>query len=216
MISGTIAYYSREDHGLPGFTACLARLIAQHPGAHQIPVLGDDIAQARNQAIGEMRGDWIWFVDFNMLFAPDTIQRLLCASVDVCQVHSLLRHPPHPPVLYTENATTREAVAVGKPRLVEVQACGAEGTLYKRKCFDVVPAPWFEGPPGAEGLTFAKKLRAAGLTLHVDLSTIVGNITPVGVWPVWKPEVGEWGVRYELMTGHSVLLPAAERPQVLV
>lgn len=205
MTSGTIAYCSREDQIYPTFAACLARLAQRHPDAKIVQMVSNDIADARNKAVLQAEGDWIWFIDTDMLFAPNTIERLLAHGVDLVQVHCLKRHPPHEPIVWEDSAVDLSGAPRGRPRLIEVQSLGAGGTLYRKRVFEAIRGPWFEGILGREDTCFAEKAKAAGFQLFVDLATPVGHTTPVVVWPDYKN--GEWQVRYDAMNGQSIWMP---------
>lgn len=204
-MSGTIAYCSREDHAPPMFATCLTRLAQRHPDAKILHLIGNDIADQRNKAVLQAEGDWLWFIDTDMIFAPETLERLLAHEVDLVQVLCMMRHPPHVPLLYENSEFERSLAPSGSPRLVEVKSLGAGGTLYRKTLFETIPAPWFEGIIGMEDTNFAQKARKAGFKLYVDLATPVGHLTPMIVWPHYQE--GIWTVRYDAMNGQSVVLP---------
>lgn len=213
MASGTIAYCSRELDGYPTFAAHLARLCQRHPDAKLVQMVGNDIADNRNKAVMAAEGDWVWFIDVDMLFAPETLDRLLAHDVDVVQVLCLKRHPPHEPILWEHSPTEPNAIPIGRPRLVEVQSLGAGGTLYRRRVFEAMKGPWFEGILGLEDTCFAQKVRTAGFKLFVDMATPVGHTTPMVVWPVY--EGGQWAIRYDAMNGQSLTLPTLAQPRII-
>lgn len=196
---GTIAYCSREDHAPPMFAACLTRLAQRHPDAQILHIISNDIADARNTAVLQAKGDWIWFIDTDMLFAPTTLERLIAHNVDAVQVLCLKRHPPHIPLVWEHSAVAPNAELVGPPRLVPTKSLGAGGTLYRRYVFEKIPGPWFEGILGLEDTAFAQKLIAAGFSTYVDYATPVRHLTPIAVSPVYVD--GRWVVRYEAMNG---------------
>lgn len=214
--SGTIVYCSREDHSPPQFAACLARLAQQHQDADILHIIGNDIADSRNQAVMQARGEWVWFIDTDMLFAPTTLKRLIDTGKDVIQVLCLMRHPPNEPLLYLRSDTQREAGLSGPPRVVEVQSLGAGGTLYRKAAFEAMPGPWFEGVIGREDTSFAQKLREAGFALHVDLSTPVVHLTPMGVRPKYDGCTGTWAVEYVATNGIGITVPFAKSSPPLV
>jgi len=205
-VSGTIAYCSREDQIYPAFAAYLARLAQKHPLAKIIHIVSNDIADARNQAVLQCEGDWVWFIDCDMAFSPDTLKRLLAHGVDVVQVLCLKRHPPHEPIIWEDGPERQNVAPRGRPRLIEVQSLGAGGTLYRKACFKAMPGPWFEGILGREDTCFAAKLKAKGFTLYTDMTTPVGHTTPIIVWPEHDALSGAWGVRYDAMNGQSVTM----------
>jgi hypothetical protein len=212
---GTIAYCSREREDCAQFAACLARLAQQHPTALVTHIISNDIAHARNQAVMNARGGWIWFIDTDMVFGPDTLKRLLRHNVDIVQVHVVMRHPPHETVLWEHDPVKKDGIAVGPPRLVEVQSLGAGGTLYRQRVFESMPGPWFEGILGREDTCFAQKARDAGFPLHVDLATPVGHIAPVAIWPKYHGD-GTWAVKYQAVNGAEIEVPGPATPRVLV
>lgn len=205
--TGTIVYCSREDHAPPQFAACLARLAQRHPDAKILHMIGNDIADSRNMAVQQCEGDWVWFIDTDMLFAPTTLQRLLATGTDIVQVLCLMRHPPHDPLLFQDSPDRRRTVPLGPPRLVKVQSCGAGGTLYRKTVFETVPGPWFNGIIGREDVTFAQKARAAGFDLYVDMTTPVVHLTPIGVRPVYDAAVGTWHINYVASNGDGIDVP---------
>jgi glycosyltransferase involved in cell wall biosynthesis len=212
-MAGTIVYCSREDQIYPTFSACLARLAQQHPDAKLVQMISNDIADARNKAVLQAEGDWVWFIDTDMLFAPETLTRLLSHRVDVVQVLCLKRHPPHEPILWEHDPVVPNRTPIGAPRLVEVQCLGAGGTLYRRTVFESITGPWFEGILGTEDTNFATKIRAAGFTMYVDLTTPVGHTTPMVVWPAYVN--GSWCVRYDAMNGQTLTIPMLEQPRIV-
>jgi len=212
-VTGTIAYCSREDQIYPGFSACLARLAQRHPDAKIVQMVSNDIADARNKAVLQAEGDWIWFIDTDMLFAPTTLERLLAHRVDLVQAICLKRHPPHEPIVWEDDAIESATTLRGTPRLIDVQSLGAGGTLYRRSVFETIRGPWFEGILGREDTCFAQKAKAAGFRLYVDLATPVGHTTPMVVWPDYKD--GQWQVRYDAMNGQQLWIPFLDQGRIL-
>jgi hypothetical protein len=215
MASGTIAYCSREDQVYPGFAASLARLCQRHPDATVVQIVTNDIADGRNKAVMQAEGEWLWFIDTDMLFAPTTLERLLAHEVDVVQVLCLKRHPPHEPIVWEDSPTAMSVVPRGSPRLIEVQSLGAGGTLYRRTVFESMPGPWFEGILGVEDTNFAAKCKAKGFKLYVDMATPVGHTTPMVIWPVYDAASMAWSVRYDAMNGQNVTLPFPSQSQIV-
>lgn len=213
-MSGTIAYCSREDQIYPTFAACLTRLAQQHPDAKIVQMVSNDIADARNKAVLQAEGDWLWFIDTDMLFAPNTLERLLAHNVDVVQVLCLKRHPPHEPILWEDSAVQLSKSPRGAPRLVEVKSLGAGGTLYRRKVFEAIKGPWFEGILGVEDTNCAQKIRLAGFKLWVDLATPVGHTTPMVIWPEYMN--GVWVVRYDAMNGQQLRMPMLDSSPLIL
>lgn len=209
MTTGTIAYCTREDHCSPLFASFLAKLAQRHPNAKILPIITNDVAAGRNKAVLDSEGDWIWFIDTDQAFAATTLERLLAHNVDVVQVLCLKRHPPHQPIVWQFDPVEGNTSLTGPPRLVEVQSLGAGGTLYRRRVFEAITGPWFEGILGTEDTCFAQKIRAAGFALHVDLATPVGHTAPTIIWPEYQD--GQWLVRYDAMNGQQLWIPFLDR-----
>lgn len=214
MSDGTIVYCSREDSIQPRFALDLTILAQRHPGCKVTHILTNDIANGRNQAVLDAEGEWVWFVDTDMCFAPTTLERLLTHNVDVVQALVLKRHPPHEPLVWEDGPTMQNKYPRGRPRLIEVQSCGAGGTLYRRKIFETIPGPWFEGILGTEDTTFAAKIKAAGFKLHVDMQTPMGHLTPMVIWPTYIN--GSWKIRYTAANNQSVVMETLEKSPIQI
>lgn len=213
---GTIAVVSGEAHVWPSFSTSLAALAQAHPRAKFVMKLGTNIAQGRNQCLREMAGDWLWFIDTDMVFPPDTLERLLNCQRDIVQGLVLLRHPPHFPVVYRlgEDGGLKQAVLNRQPPgLIEVDAVGTGGTLIRRRVRDSVADPWFEvgtikGDELGEDLCFSSKARKAGFKMWVDLRVPIGHLTPTAIWPHYTTDAG-WLTAYKLTTGEALFRAAA-------
>jgi hypothetical protein len=212
-VEGTVAYCSREDPVYPGFAACLARLAQRHPTAKIVQIMTNKIDEGRNAAVVQSEGDWLWFIDTDMLFAANTLERLLAHNVDLVQTLCLRRHPPHEPIMYEDAPDRPNTTVRGRPGLREVTSLGAGGTLYRRKVFESIPGPWFEGILGVEDTNFAQKARAAGFKMYVDTATPVGHTTPMVVWPQYQN--GQWAIRYDAMNGQQLLIPAVDTSPIV-
>jgi cellulose synthase/poly-beta-1,6-N-acetylglucosamine synthase-like glycosyltransferase len=165
---------------------------------------GLDLAKARERIATEMSGDWLFFVDDDTLFAPDTITRLLARldahpDVDVLATFVLRRWPPHYTVAGRLNADGQTATVQHFQRgsgLVPVELTGlGGGAVIRRRAFERIAPPWFTGGVLTEDWTFCARLTQAGGHAAVDLDVLVGHITPMAVWPS-KEEDGQWGVAY--------------------
>lgn len=216
MAEGTIVYCSREDHIPPIFANMLGTLLQQHPDAKPLHMISNDIAEARNMAVMNAEGDWIWMIDTDMAFAPTILKKLLSYNVDVVQPLVVKRHPPHEPIFYSMEGTgaaLKGQFPDGLPGLVEVPSLGAGGTLYRRKVFEGISGPWFEGIIGKEDTNFALKCRLAGFHLYTDTSTTCGHLTPMLIWPVYQD--GQWLIRYDAMNGQSVTFAPNETRRII-
>ncbi len=194
--AGTIAYCSREDHWYPAFGHALAALAKQHPDVRLLHMSGTCIADSRNEAVAQMAGAWILFLDSDLVFAPDLLTRLLAADVPVVQALMLGRHPPHDPIPQCD-------ALAAPPGLRAAASLGAGATLYRRSAFARIGPPWFAGPLGHEDLFCCERLRAHGVPLYCDTSITVGHLTPCAITPVWDGH--QWITRYVATNGASAM-----------
>lgn len=166
---------------------------------------GATVAESRNGCVkmflehGE--ADWLLFVDSDMEFDPDALQRLF-------QHADAERHPVIGglccglddrsgwfPVLYrlieTDAGPMTALVRPNRPELVPVDATGAAFLLIHRsvleairdRAFDAV-YPWFQetslsGYPVGEDITFCLRARTCGYPIYVDASTEIGHAKTV-------------------------------------
>lgn len=162
-----------------------------------------DLSKAREVLANQMHGDWLFFVDDDTLFQPDTLTRLLARidanpDVDVVSTYVLRRWPPHYTVagrLNIDGTATIQAFHGGSG-IVRVDLTGlGGGAVIRKSAFDLVPQPWFTGGKLTEDWTFCSRLKAKGGQAAVDLDVQVGHITPISIWPTKEPD-GSWGVAY--------------------
>lgn len=160
------------------------------------------LAQAREQIAATLTGDWLFFVDDDMLFAPDLLTRLLARldefpDVDVVASLALRRWPPHYTVAgklrpdgKAQIVTFTDTTGIAR---VDLTGLGG-GAVIRRSAFTRFARPWFTGGPFTEDWTFCSRLKQAGGQAAVDLEAIVGHITPIAVWP--SCEDGTWSASY--------------------
>lgn len=189
------------------------------PPVKIISKLGVDVAKMRNEAIAEMEGDWIWFVDDDHTFEPDLLMKLLAHNVDVVQPLILRRYAPFGPVhmgpqVEGSQAHWQYALRKDDPKgLMEVHAVGSGCCLIKKKVLDAIERPWFEiGKLEADGLGedlwFCRKVKEKGFRIFCDLGNPVGHLN-VGNVVATRKEDGTWMTRVEF--GNQYLeFPTAE------
>lgn len=193
ILTGEIARYSRF---------WLALTATAKPGPIKMIVkIGLNIAEARNQALREAKGDWIWFLDDDQYWPPDTLVKLLERNVDIVQPLILMRQYPFSPVHMgppTEDGSKywRYALVPGESGLKECHAVGTGGMLIRRAVWETIPEPWFEigqlNPEVlSEDIIFCKKAKDRGFKIYCDLDHPMGHLTPVELWPKRRPD-GKW------------------------
>jgi hypothetical protein len=184
---GTIGVCANDTGRFTGFAHSLCGV--QSPNGSKIAwAIGSDIAEGREILVRDrMHGDWMWFMDDDHAFAPDTLMSLLAHGLPVVAPVVLQRQKPFLPVSMMD--AERRIVLADHPSegLVEVYATGTAGMLIRRSVFEAVEVPGqpiFEKRTGtSDDYLFCAKLRELGIPIHVDLGLSLGHITTTVVWP---------------------------------
>ena len=117
-------------------------------------IRGADPADARNRMVEmavEHKFDWMWFVDADMKFPPESLLRLMKHDVDIVGADYRLRTPPFPriglvvdPIDPTgQTYKTPDWDNEPKTGLVERSLLGLGMLLVKREVFEGWGPPWF-------------------------------------------------------------------------
>lgn len=201
-MSGTIAVVAGDTGRFTNFTTSLARL--EKPAGTEVNVLvGSDRIQGRNAQVEQMVGDWLWFIDDDHEFAPDTLTRLLEHQVDVIVPLCLMRAKPFNPVDFVaeEDGMLVPLDLTTAPMIGTTQlwAAGTSGMLIRRRVFEQFRQRW-PGEPyyeheaeRSEDIIFSERLRELGITIHLDLGTRLGHVSVVTVYPD-RTSDGRWAI----------------------
>lgn len=117
---------------------------------HWTFVYGNLVDKTRNEAVQALlasQGQWLWFIDADMQFAPDLIEHmLLCAfgthqDADIVGGWCPLRGEPYLPTIDRGSGTWEPTDAGSGP--VEVIRTGGACLLVKRRVFEHMEYPWF-------------------------------------------------------------------------
>lgn len=162
-------------------------------------IRGNMLTLQRNEAIRQMRGDWLLFIDDDMVFAPDAIKRLIATrdelDLDILGGLCFRRGAPYHPTLYMREQPTEgyyNFLESWSTDLVEVDATGMAFLVIHKRVFEKIadtpmppyeyrvsnPAPDFfrwEGRLG-EDLRFCQDAKAAGCRVFVDTRIEIGHI----------------------------------------
>ena len=215
---GTIVVLANEAARYSQFYVALSGL-AIPEGSVMLWRLGSDVAEARNSGCAAMEGEWVWFIDDDHDFPPDTLLRLLQRNVDIVTPSCLRRDAPFLPIA-AEGASFLDLRAHGKRDLVEVVHAGSSGMLIRRRVLDKLDQPYFElgdreddGNRVSEDVTFCRKAREAGFQIHVDLAAPIGHFVVGSIWPVWNDDHDRWMTTVKIANGGATLwIEAAELP----
>lgn len=167
---------------------------------------GPDIAFNINEGIARGVGEWVWIVGDDHTFDADIIPRLWAHTVPVVAPFVVRRSMPHPTVMYDDDLKSIKPADLQRG-LMKVGYVGGAGMLIRRQVIDKIPRPWFQNrgtERQGEDLFFCEKVREAGMSIYVDLDTLMGHITTIEVWPKFMPDKG-WAVEYKNNTTGEVV-----------
>ena len=201
---GTIAIISGFLSRYADFWASAMATLAP-VGSNINLVRGIHSLQNCNRAIREMRGEWIWMMDDDHVYAPDTLLKLL--EVDAPLVVPLVARRSMPfRTLVGDRAQASgngihrmwswyEVPTDGKP--FEVGGASRAGMLIRRPVIEALSDPWFEPHPVTQGgndYWFCEKAADAGFHIMVQPEATMGHLTTVMVQPVlgaggWLPRL---------------------------
>lgn len=173
-------------------------------------VQGNIITLQRNECIQHMRGKWLLFIDDDMVWRPDDINRLLLSYDELkAQIEEPVmlgglcfrRQPPFQPTLYMREKPTSGpymALEDWEDGHVEVDATGCAFLLIPVEVFEAIagtPMPSYEerqkkgGVPSffrwdknyGEDLTFCMDAKKAGVRIFVDTRIEIGHIAELEI-----------------------------------
>lgn len=169
----------------------------EYVGRHVIQ--GHVLVAQRNEAVARMEGDWILFIDDDMVWQPSAIKELVETrekyDLDVVGGLCFQRSEPYQPTLYYHGGPGANGYTYiekwPEDTALEVEATGLAFLLIHRRVFERMlgePLPTVDErkrlpPPGffkwgdfGEDLTFCREARATGSKIYVDTSVKIGHI----------------------------------------
>lgn len=174
------------------------RGVELHPTEGQVTTLHmafKNIVGARNLAVKSLlEGNFthLLFIDSDQVIPEYTLSRLLQHDVDVVGGLYCRKLSPHTPLAFTMKQDGFYWFFPEKS-LVECDAIATGCMLIKREVFSKITPPWFYYEPSpnkhnywettTEDMTFCKRLREAGIKVHIDGSLHIGHIGQCVVWP---------------------------------
>lgn len=163
---------------------------------------GANVTNARNEIVRafleKLDADWLLFVDTDMTFDPDLVDRMVKAAhpekrpILGALCFSLQRGDVAAPTLYTfrEDGLVGRMLDYPRGKVVQVGATGTGCLLIHRKVLEAVrdrgfsdAYPWFQETqvgslPVGEDITFCIRAGALGFPVFVDTSIEVGHEKP--------------------------------------
>lgn len=214
VAGGEFARYAITYHSILG--------MQRPPGTAMIPARGASIAENRNgiaeQAL-ELGAEWVFYMDDDQVFAPDTLTRLLAHDKPITSGLYVSREAPFVPHVYDVEdergwCSYRE-LKNGDSGLHEVKSVGAGCMLVRREVFEAMERPWWRlGQITSDGWgddhNFCHRAREAGFGIWVDLEIVVGHQMNGTLWPK-RGENGEWSTVLAQKQPIGIF-PAARRP----
>ena len=165
-------------------------------------VIGMNVVSARNKIVSKgLEGyDYIFFMDSDMAFPPETLGNLLYHDVDIVGGFYRRKKGGYLPNafklgFYEDGQLMTEVVTDFK----EVEAIGTGCLLVKTDVFRSMDSPWFEytcsddkGHMHTEDIVFCRKAKEKGYKIYCDGNINCGHVGMFIVWPVitdGKPNV---------------------------
>jgi hypothetical protein len=206
------------------YSECYASLMGlqKPPGTAFLQCKSMSVADNFNRIARDFlqtQAEWLFLVNDDHLWAPDTLTKLLAHNVDVVTGLYLSRVYPYKPVIHDQVDSNGlifdRYLSQHEHGLVPIKACGDGCLLIRRRVLEAIPDPWWElGNPERDkcchDVLFSKKVREAGFQMWADLEVVVGHLATVAVFP-HRNQKGEW---LTLLTQreHNIALPAAQSP----
>jgi hypothetical protein len=208
---GTIAIVTRDHLTAAAAMSLLMIDFSWVPKGQNVQrsiITGGILTMQRNEAVQRMQGDWLLFIDDDMVFEPDAVKQL----VEVQREHDLdivgglcfRRQPPHQPTLYMREGPTSGGynfLERWDDGPVEVDATGLAFCLITRRAFETIagtPMPSFDErastrPPSffgwnnilGEDLQFCQDAKKHGLKIWVDTRIEIGHVSEFTVDKTW-------------------------------
>lgn len=166
-------------------------------------VQGHVLTLQRNECVQRMQGDFIVFIDDDMVFAPDSVSKLVETQrrwdLDIVGALCFQRGEPHQPTLYMRDQESGNYLFRedwDEDAAIEVDATGMAFVLIHKRVFDRIleantgqgmptfeerqrmpPPPFFKwtGEFG-EDFLFCQEAKAAGCRIVVDTSVKIGHV----------------------------------------
>jgi len=141
------------------------------------------IHRARTNIVKHSSGEYIFFLDSDVICPQDTILKLIEDGKDIVSALYYKAQFPHNPQMYIKVGDYKYAPVVEfSEGLVEVDGIGLGACLIKKSVFDKIPEPWFDLPVNSElseDLFFCNKAKEHGFKIYVDTRIKCGHVSEV-------------------------------------
>jgi GT2 family glycosyltransferase len=197
----------RQASFLPSFIGLLRPVNSLTTTVH-----GQSPASARNviirQAI-EIDCTHIFFMDDDMVFPPETLNKLIVHDKDIVSALYLLRSFPHRPAFfdkaYEDGKCKFTPLTPDTKGLVKGVNAGLGACLIKVDVFKHMEQPWvrlgeIEKDGWCDDIGFFNRCRKAGYDVYCDLDAPVGHMTTITMWPEYFENA--WHTNYKHLDGN--------------
>jgi len=206
---GTIAIPTRDHVSAPLFISLMNTdwsFLGPNECVNWSIVQGSMLPTQRNELVQRMIGDWILFIDSDMVFGVDAIKRIVAVrdehDLDMVGGLCFQRVEPHQPTLYMREQPTEGGYSFLErwdSDLVEVDGTGMAFMLIHKRVFERIvrvfdERPSFVWPPHeerirtrppeffrwignvGEDLRFCQDAKASGSRIFVDTRIEIGHV----------------------------------------
>ena len=208
---GTIAIITRDHISAAAATSLMMLDYSWLPKSMSISriiIQGGILTMQRNEAVQRMEGEWLLFIDDDMVFPPDSVGKLMEVQrqhdFDILGGLCFCRRPPHQPTLYMREGPTSGGynfLERWDDGPVEVDATGLAFCLITKRALELIAGsrmPSYEErttgkPPSffrwnnivGEDLGFCQDAKAAGCRIWVDTRIEIGHVSEFTVDKTW-------------------------------
>lgn len=198
--------YVRQASFIPSFIGLL-----RPEGSATVTVHGQSPAANRNDIIRQaLKHDFthIFFMDDDMVFPPDTLEKLMKHDKDIVSALYLLRSFPHRPAFfdkaYPDGRCKYAALTEESTGLVKGVNIGFGAVLISTEVFKKLEQPWvrlgeIEKDGWCDDIGFFNRCREAGFEIWCDLDAPVGHMSYTTLWPIKDKE---WFTEYRSPQGN--------------
>ena len=204
---GTLAMPVRDHMNAATVTSLVHTdwaFLKEKQSVERLIIQGNILTLQRNEAVQRMRGDWLMFIDDDMVWEPKDIGRLIAArdeiDADIIGALCYRRSAPHQPTMFMREERTSGGynyLEDWEDELIEVDATGMAFVIIHKRVFERIadtPMPSYDtrmalGPSdffrwgGAlgEDLRFCQDAKDVDCQIWVDTRIEVGHMSEIEI-----------------------------------